>query len=100
MKNFSNVVSRRELIKGLGAIGVLSSLSAERLLAQTSIAPVRVLLVALQHGWGISGSSNRFMSGSESDFNFPTGLEPFEAIKDLSFIHIRRCRRPTLCKSR
>lgn len=73
--------SRRQLILGLGAVGACSAASVQRLLAQSTPAPVRVLLVGLQHGWGISGGSNRSMSGTERDFNFPNGLTPFDAVK-------------------
>ena len=82
MNTFLTKLSRRDLIKGLGAIGVLPGLSVEKLMAQTGAAPVRVLMVCLQHGWGISGSSNRFMSGDENNFTFPDGLDAFESIKD------------------
>ena len=75
-------LSRRDAIKGLGAVGLLSSLRAEQLLAQNSgAAPVRVLFVALQHGWGIAAYSNRFMTGSGSEYSFPDGLDPFNSIK-------------------
>lgn len=81
MKSIDNKFSRRDLLKALAYTGVLSALQTETLLAQTTAAPVRVLLVALQHGWGISGGSNRFMTGTEVDFSFPDGLDPFNAIK-------------------
>lgn len=83
MKKDIKQFSRRDLIKGLAATGILPSLSIEPLLAQeSSAAPVRVLTICLQHGWGISATSNRFMSGSEFDFSFPDGLQALEAIKD------------------
>jgi hypothetical protein len=75
-------LSRRDVIKGLGAVGLLGSLRAEQLLAQTSAAPVRVLFVALQHGWGMAGDSNRSLTGSGSDYRFPDGLDPFNSIRD------------------
>ncbi|MDZ7923085.1 MAG: DUF1552 domain-containing protein [Marinagarivorans sp.] len=75
-------LSRRDVIKGLGAVGLLSSLRAEQLLAQTGATPVRVLCVVLQHGWGIASDSNRFLSGDGSDYRFPDGLDPFNSIKD------------------
>ncbi len=80
-KMFLKAQSRRSFIKRLATVGALSSLNAESLLAQSNTAPVRVLLVALQHGWGLSGTSNRFMSGTETDFSFPDGLDPFNTIK-------------------
>jgi hypothetical protein len=82
MSQINAKTSRRDLIKALAGIGLLSSMRAEELLAQSSTAPYRVLLVALQHGWGISGGSNQAMSGGEFDFQFPTGLAPLNAIKD------------------
>ena len=75
----SKKFSRRNFIKGLGAAGVLSQMNAGKVFAQTS-SPVRVLMVVLQHGWGISSRSNRSMSGSATDFTFPDGLDPFNAI--------------------
>lgn len=62
-------------------LGLVSTGRAEKLLAQTGAAPVRVLLVALQHGWGISGGSNRAMSGTQHEFAFPDGLDPFNGIR-------------------
>lgn len=83
MNNIDKKISRRGLIKGLGSIGILSSLQAEALLANTTTTPpVRVLFVPLQHGWGISGGSNQSMSGSETEFTFPSGLAPFNHIKE------------------
>lgn len=82
MKNIDAKISRRDLIKTLAGIGLLTNTSAERLLASTATAPYRVLLVALQHGWGISGSSNQMMTGTEYDFRFPTGLAPLNAVRD------------------
>jgi Protein of unknown function (DUF1552). len=82
MSQINAKTSRRDLIKALAGIGLFSSLRAEELLAQSATAPYRVLLVALQHGWGISGGSNQVMSGEEFDFDFPTGLAPLNAIKD------------------
>jgi Protein of unknown function (DUF1552) len=82
MNRHNPKISRRDLIKGLGTLGILSGLQAETLLAQTSPTPLRVLFVALQHGWGISGTSNQVMTGTQSDFQFPAGLAPFNSIRD------------------
>lgn len=82
MRDINANISRRDLIKSLAGIGLLSSVSAEKLLAQTGSAPYRVLLVALQHGWGISGGSNQAMDGDETNFSFPPGLAPLNTIKD------------------
>lgn len=82
MKSIDKKISRRGLIKGLGAMGILSGVQTESLLAATTAPPLRVLFVPLQHGWGISGTSNQSMSGSETDFKFPPGLAPLNSIKD------------------
>ena len=81
MKHSKNLFSRRDLFKGLSAAGILSSLQLEQCLAQTTVAPVRVLLVAIQHGWGICHNTNRPMIGEDTEFRFPDGLDPFNAIK-------------------
>jgi hypothetical protein len=87
MNRFDPFLSRRNLIKGLGTLGILSAVETDTLLAaSTPIAPVRVLFVALQHGWGISGSSNQAMTGTESEFQFPAGLAPFNRIKDKAVV--------------
>jgi hypothetical protein len=87
MNRFDPFLSRRNLIKGLGTLGILSAVETDTLLAQsTPVAPVRVLCVALQHGWGISGSSNQSMTGTETAFQFPEGLAPFNRIKDKAVV--------------
>lgn len=85
MFTFNPKISRRDTLKALGVLGILNATQIQKLSAQSS-APVRVLLVALQHGWGISGGSNRNMSGSEFDFSFPNGLDPFNDIKQHSVV--------------
>lgn len=80
MTNF-NTLNRRSLIKTLGAMGLVSAAGANRALANTQ-SPLRVLTVVLQHGWGISGTSNRSMQADENGFAFPDGLDPFNSIKD------------------
>ena len=82
MLKLHDTLNRRTLIKGLGVAGLISSTRVEQLMAATSPAPLRVLFVAMQHGWGISGDSNRSMTGTESEFAFPDGLEPFDSIRD------------------
>jgi hypothetical protein len=82
MSKINATISRRDLIKSLAGVGLISSLRAEELLALTPSAPYRVLLVALQHGWGVSDGSNQKMTGADYDFSFPVGLAPFNAIKD------------------
>lgn len=83
MRHLHHALNRRTLIKGLGVAGLISAARVEQLLAATTTAaPMRVLFVCLQHGWGISGTSNRFMSGNETDFVFPDGLDPFNSIRE------------------
>lgn len=79
MKQTQNAYSRRDLIKGLGLVGLLPMATVNQLLAQTSQAPLRVMFVALQHGWGTSARS---MLVDEADFTFPDGLDPFNSIKE------------------
>ncbi|BCE03520.1 DUF1552 domain-containing protein [Marinicellulosiphila megalodicopiae] len=76
-----NKFTRRQILKSLGATGLLSSVQINKSLAATEQAPVRVLCVALQHGWGLAGGSNRFMQGTLDEFSFPDGLDPFNTIK-------------------
>lgn len=82
MTHINANISRRDLVKALAGVGLLSSAGAERVLAQSGAAPYRILLVALQHGWGISAGSNQAMSGEENAFSFPAGLAPLNKIKD------------------
>ncbi len=74
-------LSRREVLYGLASMGLISALPMRRLLAQNLNAPIRTLFIPLQHGWGISETSNRGMSGTENEFNFPPGLDPFNSIR-------------------
>lgn len=78
MKN-SIKLDRRDFIKGLGAAGILSSTQVNRALAATTVAPIRVLFVALQHGWG---TTNRPMIRTADGFSFPSGLDPLNSIRD------------------
>lgn len=82
MRQLHHRLNRRTLIKGLGAAGLIPAARVDQLMAATTSAPLRVLCVCLQHGWGISGDSNQSMSGSETDFSFPAGLDPFNSIKE------------------
>lgn len=76
-------LARRNFIKGMAAAGLLPALRVEQLFAQTQ-APLRVLFVVLQHGWGsgrgaVEGGN---IIGSETDFELPEFWQPFNAIKD------------------
>lgn len=76
-------INRRTFLKGLGAAtGLASGLFNSRVaMGQTDTAPVRLLLVALQHGWGRNRNVEDF-TGTETDFTLPRPLAPFEAIKE------------------
>ncbi len=73
-------LARREFIKGLASVGLLSSFGATKLMAQTS-APLRVLFVPLQHGWGCGDRALDQFSGSEFDFQIPDYWAALEEIK-------------------
>lgn len=75
-----NALNRRNLIKTMGAMGLMTAAGADKALAATH-SPLRVLTVVLQHGWGLSGTSNRFMAEDDNGFSFPDGLDPFNSIK-------------------
>lgn len=74
-------LDRRSLLKGLGYAGVLSATQIEKAFAQTS-APLRVMVVALQHGWGHGGSIIDRITGSENNFTLPDIWKGFNPIKD------------------
>lgn len=75
-------VARRTFIKGLAAAGLLPGLTVEKLFAQTS-APLRVLFVPLQHGWGSGDESiETITGGDEYDFQLPRYWAPFDEIKN------------------
>ena len=75
-------LQRRTFIKGLVAAGLMPTLSAEKLFAQTS-APLRFLFVPLQHGWGSGDESvEEFIGTSETDFQLPSYWQAFEGIRD------------------
>ena len=78
----SSKINRRSFLKGLGAATGLAAafMGSKVALGVTDQAPTRVLLVALQHGWGISLGHE--FSGSEFDFQLPPQLAGFESIKD------------------
>lgn len=82
MRKLHHLLDRRTLMKGLGAAGLVSASRIDQLMAATAPAPLRVLCVCLQHGWGISADSNQFMTGTETEFAFPDGLSPFNSIKE------------------
>ncbi|MBC7793822.1 MAG: DUF1552 domain-containing protein [Clostridia bacterium] len=78
-------IDRRLFLKGLTAASGLASsfFSSAVARGQTTTAPTRVLLVALQHGWGIEHGSGYAISGNtDLDFTLPRHLRAFDAIKD------------------
>ena len=77
-------LNRRTFLKGLGAsAGLAGSFFGSRVaMGQTQEAPLRVMFVALQHGWGVNPSFQRNFEGSEYNFTLPKQLQAFEAIKD------------------
>lgn len=83
----SHSIQRRQLIKGLAAAGLLPASFAGKSAFAANEAPVRVLCIALQHGWGVAGKSNRSMilDGS-GDFQFPDGLDPLNSIKQYATV--------------
>ena len=76
-------LSRRDFIKQLGlAAGVgLPFLSSEVAMGQTTTAPVRVLIVPIQHGWGHDPRIQRF-TGTPTSFTLPDIVKGFESIKN------------------
>ena len=82
-------LDRRSLLKGLGAATTLASpfFSSAVARGQTGRAPVRVVLVALQHGWGRDKDFDRVFRGSERDFVIPRPLQRLDAIReDCTFV--------------
>ncbi len=76
-------LKRRDLIKGLGAIGALSSLSVETLMAQTQAkAPLRLLIIPTQFGWGLTPDTNYLMTFNGDNFTFPSAISNLNKIKD------------------
>ncbi|MDX2052042.1 MAG: DUF1552 domain-containing protein [Polyangiaceae bacterium] len=75
-------LTRRSLLAGLGAGTALGSLFLDSPVArgQASAAPVRLLLIPLQHGWGRDRNFQNF-AGTESTFTIPAPLTGLEAIK-------------------
>ncbi|MEL6548410.1 MAG: DUF1552 domain-containing protein, partial [Myxococcota bacterium] len=78
-------IDRRLFLKGLGAsAGVAGTFfsAPEIALGQSTEAPTRVVLVALQHGWGRDKNFDRLVTGSEFDFALPPPLTGLNAIRD------------------
>lgn len=83
MANIKSNLSRREFIKQLGlAAGVaVPFLRSSVAMGQTTTAPLRVLFVALQHGWGSDRGVARF-SGTATNFVSPAPFNAFDSIKN------------------
>lgn len=69
-------------MQGLGAGAGLAAgfFNSPVAMGQTATAPVRLLIIPLQHGWGRDREFENF-SGSETGFNIPAPLQGFEAIR-------------------
>lgn len=80
----ASTFNRRTFIKGLGAsAGIAGSFFGSKVaMGQTQEAPLRVMFIPLQHGWGINPEFDRVITGSEYDFQLPVQLQAFEPIKD------------------
>ena len=76
-------ISRRRFLQGMGAGAALAATlyDAKLALGQSATAPVRLLLVPLQHGWGRDRNYENF-SGTESNFVIPAPLSGFDAIRE------------------
>jgi hypothetical protein len=75
-------LARREFIKGLAGVGLLSSVQMEQLFAQTVTAPLRFCFIPLQHGWGTGVQQLDGIKGAdEYNFSLPVFWKPFEAIR-------------------
>lgn len=77
-------IDRRTFLKGLGAATGLAAtfMGSKVALGNTETAPTRVILVALQHGWGRDFDFDNKITGSEFDFQLPPHLRGFDSIKD------------------
>lgn len=76
-------INRRTFIKGVAGTGLAASLLGSRVaMGQTTEAPLRVVLVGLQHGWGRDYDFGSAFTGSEFDFTIPAPLQALEAIKE------------------
>lgn len=82
MSNFKNGMSRRDFVKkfGLAAGLAMPFFRSQVAMGQTSTAPVRVLLVPLQHGWGLDHGIQGF-TGTETNFAIPATLQALNDIK-------------------
>lgn len=76
-------VTRRDFVRGLGAGAALAGtfFNSRVAMGQTGTAPVRLLLIPLQHGWGRDRNYGNF-SGTEDNFVIPAPLTALEAIRD------------------
>lgn len=82
MSNPYGKYSRRQFIKEFGTAAGLAVpfLKSSVAMGQTSTAPVRLLLVPLQHGWGVDVSAPFQASGSS--FNIARPLDALQSIRN------------------
>lgn len=73
MKKTKSEFSRRDFLKSAGAAAglALPFLNSEVAMGQTTVAPTRLLLVPLQHGWGFNRSQKDITGTSEFNFTLP-----------------------------
>jgi len=78
-KNFS----RRDFLAKTGAAGALALplLNSQVAMGQTTTAPTRLLIIPLQHGWGVDRALAP-VTGSEFNYNLPAPLQAFNSVKD------------------
>lgn len=82
MKKNMNI-SRREFVKALGVSGVLAGTSFEKLMAQVvPKAPLRVLILPVQFGWGLTPDTNYLTTIEGNNYNFPDAIGNLNSIKD------------------
>ena len=77
-------LNRRTFLKGLGAAtGIAATYAASPIArGETTKAPLRVLCIALSHGWGLDPLIGPGFQGSEFDYTIPDPLKGFGAIKN------------------
>lgn len=76
-------ISRRNFIQQLGLAATVGVpfLNSRVAMGQTTTAPLRVLFVPLQHGWGVDKEIDTF-TGTATNFNFPRILRFLNPIKN------------------
>lgn len=75
--------ARREFLKQAGAAAgvAIPFLRSQVAMGQTTVAPVRLLIVPLTHGWGL-GRDVKPITGTETNFTLPAVAQAFNSIKE------------------